>query len=102
MLAEDYSEIFKALSHPIRLKIACGLLQKGKCNVNTMVERLGESQSLISQHLSILKKSKVIKGYREGNIIWYKLENDLAIKLLKNIDLNLCDEQYTQTNHAHV
>ena len=56
MNAENYSEIFKALGHPIRLKIACGLLHKGKCNVNTMVENLNESQSLISQHINILKK----------------------------------------------
>ncbi len=90
MNAEIYSEIFKALGHPIRLKIACGLLHKGKCNVNTMVENLNESQSLISQHINILKKSGLIKGYRDGNIIWYKLENELAIKLLKNIELNVC------------
>lgn len=91
MNAEEYSEIFKAFSHPLRLKIACGLLHKGKCNVNTMVERLGVSQSLISQHLNILKNCGVIKGYREGNIIWYKIENDLAIRLLNNIELNLCE-----------
>lgn len=92
MKAENYSEIFKALGHPIRLQIACGLLHKGKCNVNTMVERLGKPQSVISQHLSILKNCDLIKGYREGNIIWYKLENPLAIKLLKNIDLNICGD----------
>lgn len=91
MNADSYSEIFKALSHPVRLSIACGLLHKGKCNVNTMVERLGVSQSLISQHLNILKTHGIVRGYREGNIVWYKLENDLAVKLLKNIDLNLCD-----------
>ncbi len=55
-----------------------------------MVENLNESQSLISQHINILKKSGLIKGYRDGNIIWYKLENELAIKLLKNIKLNVC------------
>lgn len=91
MNAEDYSEVFKALSHPLRLKIACGLLHKGKCNVNTMVERLGVSQSLISQHINILKKSGLIKGYRSGNIIWYKLESKLAKKLLQNIELKLCE-----------
>ena len=92
MNAQEYSEIFKALSHPLRLKIACGLMHQGKCNVNTMVERLKVSQSLVSQHLNILKKCGVIKGCREGNIIWYKLENELALKLLKNIELKLCDE----------
>lgn len=61
MNAENYSEIFKTLGHPIRLKIACGLLHKGKCNVNTMVENLNESQSLISQHINILKKKWINK-----------------------------------------
>lgn len=93
MKAENYSEIFKALGHPIRLKIACGLLQKGQCNVNTMVERLNVSQSLISQHINILKKSGLIKGYRDGNIIWYKLENELAINFLQNIKLNVCKQE---------
>ena len=90
MQIEEYSEIFKALGHPVRLMIVCGLLHKGKCNVNTMAERLEQSQSVISQHVNILKKTGIIKGYREGNIIWYKLDNKLAIKLLKNVDLNLC------------
>jgi len=90
METEDYSIVFKALGHPIRLMIACGLLHKGRCNVNTMVEKLNKPQSVISQHVNILKTSGLIKGYRDGNIIWYKLENELAIKLLKNIDLNIC------------
>ena len=92
MNAEDYAEIFKALAHPIRLKIACGLLHKGKCNVNTMVENIGVSQSLISQHINILKKSGLIKGCRKGNVIWYRLENNLAVKLLNNIQLNICNK----------
>lgn len=91
MQTEEYSKIFKALSHPIRLQIACGLLHKGKCNVNTMVERLHISQSLVSQHLNILKNAEIIKGYREGNLIWYKFESELAKKLLKNIKLNICE-----------
>ena len=30
MNAENYAEIFKALAHPVRLKITCGLLHNGK------------------------------------------------------------------------
>ncbi len=53
MNIEHYSKIFKALSHPILIKNACGLMHKGKCNVNTMAKHLKVSQSLISQHLNI-------------------------------------------------
>lgn len=92
MNAQEYAEIFKALSHPIRITIACGLLNKGKCNVNTISERLQISQSLASQHINILKKADIITGSRDGNIIWYKISNPLAIKLLSNIDLHICNE----------
>lgn len=92
MNVEDYAKIFNALAHPIRLKIACGLIKMEKCNVSTMTERIGVSQSLISQHVNILKNAQIIKGYRDGNIIWYKLENELAKKLLKNIKIKICDE----------
>jgi ArsR family transcriptional regulator len=90
MQAEEYAKVFKALGHPVRLQIVCGLLHKGKCNVNTMVERLHVSQSMISQHINILKNAGIIKGSRDGNIIWYKIESELAISLLKNINLNIC------------
>ena len=55
-----------------------------------MTKKLNKSQSIISQHENILKKSGLKKGYREGNIIWYKLENKTAIKLLENVELKLC------------
>jgi len=93
MNADGYAKIFNALAHPIRLKIACGLVDIEKCNVTTMTERIGVSQSLISQHVNVLKNAQIIKGYREGNIIWYKLENELAKRILTNIKINICDEK---------
>ena len=37
------AEIFKALGHPIRLKIVYGLLEVGGCNVKNMQECLGSA-----------------------------------------------------------
>ncbi len=91
MKADDYAKIFKALSHTIRLKIACGLIHRGRCNVNTISERLGVSQSLISQHLNILKNAGIIKGCREGNIVWYEIESELATKFLTNVKIDICE-----------
>ncbi len=98
MQIDEYAEIFNSLSHPLRLAIACGLSKNEKCNVKTMSEKLNVSQSLLSQHIKILKNAKIIKGYREGNIIWYKLENELAKKLLTNIKINICEEFQKKVN----
>lgn len=81
----NLAEILKALSHPIRLSIAMGLMKKDNCNVNTMAEKLNVAQPKISQHLTILKSAKIIEGYRNGNQICYRLTNKIA----KNIILSI-------------
>lgn len=75
------SEILKALSHPYRICIVRGLINK-KCNVNTMQECLGISQSNVSQHLAKLKSAGIIQGKRSGNQIYYEVINQTAINII--------------------
>jgi ArsR family transcriptional regulator len=81
----EIAEILKALSHPVRLCIARGLLQKGSCNVNHMRECLEMPQSTVSQHLQKLRAAGIIEGERHGVEINYKVTNDTAIKILNSI-----------------
>ena len=87
---ENYAEIFKALSHPIRLKIVCGLMTKDSCNVSLMVEKLGVPQPTVSQHLNILKNAGIITGYKKGTQICYKLTNENTKKIINAMEVELC------------
>lgn len=89
----EYSEILKALAHPARLKMACGLSKKENCNVNKIAEKLSLPQPTVSQHLNILKKAGVIKGYRKGVEICYKVESPETIKIIKSMDIDFCNEE---------
>jgi len=60
-----YSEVFKALGHPVRLKIVTGLLSH-TCNVGEIVEGLGLPQSTVSQHLGILRSRGIIAPEKDG------------------------------------
>ena len=75
---EKLAEIFKALSHPVRVKIVGGLIQKAECNVSKMVENLNIPQPTVSQHLNVLKSAGIIEGFRNGNQICYKVTNQTA------------------------
>ncbi len=86
---EEAAEIFKALSHPTRLTIVCGLINSEECNVSKMVKKLGLLQPNISQHLSILKSAGIIDGYRKGSQVCYKVVNKSIIKLIKDLNLEL-------------
>lgn len=82
---EKIAEIFKALSSTVRLKIVLGLIEKNECNVNKMTQGLGIPQPNVSQHLTVLKNAGIIEGYRKGNQICYKVVNEFAIKIAKNV-----------------
>lgn len=69
---EEFSEILKALAHPVRLKILAGLLQD-ECNVAEIQRTLGLPQSTISQHLRMLKDRRVIQARHEGTKRCYRV-----------------------------
>ncbi len=82
----EEAEIFKALGHPIRLKIVYGLLTVGGCNVKNMQECLGLNQATVSQHLIHLKSRGVIQSARQGLEMFYTVTNPVARRLIKAIE----------------
>lgn len=82
-LFDEYSELLKALAHPVRLCIAKGLLDAGSSNVSNMQNCLDMPQSTISQHVSKLKSAGIIKGERNGLEIIYRVSNDKVKDIIK-------------------
>lgn len=78
----EVAEILKAISHPTRLCIVTNLMFEDR-NVNQMQNCLNVPQSTVSQHLSILKSSGIIKGTRNGTEIVYSLVDE-RIKFIIN------------------
>jgi len=84
---EKMSETLKAVAHPVRLQIV-NILMNGERSVGDLVRTLGTKQSLTSQQLSILKSRGVLKSRRNGNVVFYSLEN----KGVKNIMASILKE----------
>jgi len=80
------AEIFKALGHPIRLKIVYGLLKMGGCNVKNMQECLGLHQATVSQHLIHLKSRGIITSTRQGLEMVYSVVDAWAKCVIDNIE----------------
>ena len=80
------AEIFKALGHPIRLKIVYGLLQVGGCNVKNMQECLGLHQATVSQHLIHLKSRGIISSTRKGLEMIYSVTEPMAVCIVEKLD----------------
>jgi len=80
------AEVFKALGHPIRLKIVYGLVKVGGCNVKNMQECLGLHQATVSQHLIHLKSRGIITSTRHGLEMVYTVEYSWAQCVIDNIE----------------
>lgn len=82
---EETSELLKALAHPVRLCIVRGLIGNGPCNVSNMHSCLNLPQSTVSQHVSKLKSTGIIKGERKGTEIIYEISDSRIKKLVECI-----------------
>lgn len=75
--AIEISNFSKAFSHPLRVKIAL-LLNNGDHCVGEIVSILKEKQNLVSHHLSIMKKHRVISSYNQSKYKYYRIEKAAA------------------------
>jgi ArsR family transcriptional regulator, arsenate/arsenite/antimonite-responsive transcriptional repressor len=74
---EDLTEVFKALSAPTRLRLVKLLNEhEGALCVNALARRLDVSQSVVSQHLRILRQTGLVKSERCGSSVHYLLDQD--------------------------
>ncbi len=69
------SELLRALANPHRLAIVLELGAGPRC-VHELVDALGISQPLASQHLRVLKAVHVVHSERRGREIAYSLGDD--------------------------
>jgi DNA-binding transcriptional ArsR family regulator len=72
---EGAAELLRALASPHRLAIVRELDGRARC-VHELVEALGVSQPLVSQHLRVLRSSHLVHAERRGREIAYSLSDD--------------------------
>jgi len=75
---EALSKLFKALSHPTRIKIIEHLKTIDQCICGDIVSLFPLSQSTISQHLKSLKDAGLIIGEVEGPRTCYCINKDMV------------------------
>lgn len=68
-------DLLRALAAPVRIAIVMQLRDSPRC-VHDLVDALGVTQPLISQHLRVLKSAGVVEGERRGREVMYSLVDD--------------------------
>lgn len=69
------NDIFKALADPTRRKLF-DKLASGSMNASDLRVGMEISQSAISQHLSVLRNSGLVRENRQGRFVYYEVDRD--------------------------
>ena len=75
------SEFFKALGHPLRIRVL-ERLSAGDRTVSELLEALAVEQSNLSQQLGVLRRAGLVTARREGPNVVYALADQRTGELL--------------------
>ena len=78
---ERLADVFKIMGDPSRVKIIYALLQTELC-VSDLAAVVGISQSGISHQLRLLRDARLVKTRRDGQTVFYSLDDYHIINLL--------------------
>jgi DNA-binding transcriptional ArsR family regulator len=86
---DNVSALLKSLSHPVRLKILCHIMESER-SVNELTEFCEISQSAMSQFLSRMKEEGIVVSRREHNFVYYSVADKKLTRLLQAIKEIYC------------
>jgi DNA-binding transcriptional ArsR family regulator len=75
------AEFFKALAHPVRIRIL-EILRHGDRSVQELQAALALDQAAVSQQLAVLRAKNVVRARKQGTTVRYAVRDPLVGELL--------------------
>jgi DNA-binding transcriptional ArsR family regulator len=88
--AAEAAALLRALGNPPRLLVMCHLAAADELAVGELVERVGISQSALSQHLAKLREQGLVAFRREAQSLRYRVADPRVLRLLRLLHEMYC------------
>jgi ArsR family transcriptional regulator len=89
------AEFFKALAHPVRIRIL-EILVRGGRSVHELQEALGVDQPTVSQQLAVLRAKNIVEARKEGTAVRYTVR-DASVRDLLDVTRRIFDNHLIGT-----
>jgi ArsR family transcriptional regulator, lead/cadmium/zinc/bismuth-responsive transcriptional repressor len=93
-------ETFQALADLTRAHILLALIQHPLC-VRDLAILVGVSESAVSHQLRFLRERRLVKPRREGNIIYYAIDDHHVAALFKEADYHIDHVRQGLSDHPY-
>ncbi len=88
--AESASALLRVIGCKWRLLIVCHLVT-GEKNVTELQHYTGLRQSVLSQHLMVLRREELVSTRRVAQSIYYSLDSAVVIELIVTLHRHYCE-----------
>lgn len=82
-LYEVKANLFKGLSHPVRVRVLEVLSAADEVSVADLIADTGLEASHLSQHLAVLRRHNLVVAERRGSLVFYRLAYPQVADLLR-------------------
>lgn len=79
--------IIRAAINKTRRKIIAFIREQNECDVSTIYIKLRLEQSVVSQHLAILRRVKLVNSRRGGKQIFYSVNEKRVAQVMAALEL---------------
>jgi ArsR family transcriptional regulator, virulence genes transcriptional regulator len=90
--ATDAVGMLKAMANECRLLVLCYLMEAEELSVGELVDKVGLSQSALSQHLAKLREEGLVATRKEAQTVFYRVCDPKASKLIALLHDLFCPE----------
>lgn len=74
--------VFSVLADPSRCRLVMALIEAGELCVCDLAATLGMTESNVSHHLRLLRDNGIVKGRRQGKMVFYSPDDEHVRRLL--------------------
>ncbi len=89
--AADATNLLKSMANETRLMILCQLIE-GERSVSSLLENFPLSQSALSQHLTILRRERLVNTRRDAQSVFYSLASDEVRAVIGTLYQIFCEK----------
>ena len=93
-------ETFEALADQTRARILYALIERPLC-VRDLAILVGVSESAVSHQLRLLRDRRLVKPRREGNVIYYAVDDHHVAALFKEADYHIAHVRQGLPDHPY-
>lgn len=83
--------LLKAIANRYRLMVLCELHQ-GELSVSALQQRIGLSQSALSQHLALMRAMGLVATRKEGLNVHYRIADARVFEMMRALEAIFCPQ----------